>query len=40
MLSGDRFRIGEVSNNLIGDAIKYSPQADKIIISTKIKPVK
>jgi hypothetical protein len=34
---GDRERIGQVISNLITNAIKYSPQADKIIISTSLK---
>lgn len=32
---GDRYRIGQVLNNLISNAIKYSPKADKIIVSAK-----
>ncbi|MEP6616515.1 MAG: PAS domain S-box protein [Ginsengibacter sp.] len=31
---GDRNRIGQVITNLISNAIKYSPNADKIIVST------
>jgi len=34
---GDKERIGQVITNLITNAIKYSPQADKIIIHTGIK---
>jgi PAS domain S-box-containing protein len=34
---GDKERIGQVIANLITNAIKYSPQAGKIIISTSIK---
>jgi PAS domain S-box-containing protein len=34
---GDKERIGQVIANLITNAIKYSPQADKIVISTSIK---
>lgn len=33
----DKDRIGQVLTNLITNAIKYSPQADQIIISTKIE---
>jgi PAS domain S-box-containing protein len=31
---GDRDRIGQVLSNLITNAIKYSPRADKVIVST------
>jgi PAS domain S-box len=34
MVHGDRNRIGQVITNLISNAIKYSPNADKIIVST------
>lgn len=34
---GDRDRIGQVITNLISNAIKYSPHADKIVIATKVK---
>jgi len=34
---GDKDRIGQVIANLISNAIKYSPQAEKIIIHTAIK---
>jgi PAS domain S-box-containing protein len=34
---GDKERIGQVIANLVTNAIKYSPQADQIIISTTIK---
>jgi two-component system CheB/CheR fusion protein len=34
---GDRYRTGQVLTNLLNNAIKYSPKAKKIIISTQIK---
>jgi PAS domain S-box-containing protein len=34
---GDKERIGQVISNLITNAIKYSPQADKIMITTSLK---
>jgi PAS domain S-box-containing protein len=34
---GDKERIGQVITNLITNAIKYSPHADKIIIHTEVK---
>ena len=34
-LWGDRYRTGQVLTNLIGNAIKYSPESKRIIISTK-----
>ncbi|MEO5942598.1 MAG: PAS domain S-box protein [Ferruginibacter sp.] len=37
MVYGDKDRIGQVISNLITNAIKYSPNADKIIIRTSIK---
>lgn len=33
----DKDRIGQVITNLISNAIKYSPQADKIIVRTSLK---
>lgn len=33
-VSGDRERIGQVLNNLISNAIKYSPRADKVVITS------
>ncbi|MEO7490944.1 MAG: PAS domain S-box protein, partial [Ferruginibacter sp.] len=33
-VNGDRDRIGQVITNLISNAIKYSPAADKIVVST------
>ena len=35
-ICGDKERIGQVITNLITNAIKYSPQSDKIIIKTEI----
>lgn len=37
MIKGDRSRIEQVLNNLINNAIKYSPDADTIIIGTNKK---
>ncbi len=37
IVHGDKERIGQVITNLITNAIKYSPQADKIIIHTSVK---
>ncbi len=34
---GDRDKISQVLNNLMSNAIKYSPKADKIIVSTKLE---
>jgi signal transduction histidine kinase len=34
---GDQEKISQVLNNLISNAIKYSPQADKIIVGTHLK---
>jgi len=33
---GDRYRTGQVITNFLSNAIKYSPRAKKIIISTKV----
>ncbi|MEO6454561.1 MAG: PAS domain-containing protein [Ginsengibacter sp.] len=34
---GDKNKLSQVINNLISNAIKYSPKADAIIVSTKLK---
>jgi signal transduction histidine kinase len=34
---GDRDKVGQVLNNLISNAIKYSPKADKIIVNTHVE---
>ncbi|HEX8376469.1 MAG TPA: PAS domain-containing sensor histidine kinase [Pedobacter sp.] len=36
-LSGDRFRIEQVINNFLTNAIKYSPEADKVILRAGIQ---
>lgn len=35
IVKGDRFRIEQVLDNLIANAIKYSPEADRIVINSK-----
>ncbi|HRO48125.1 PAS domain S-box protein [Agriterribacter sp.] len=37
LLTGDRDRIGQVLTNFITNAIKYSPKADKIIVSVTLQ---
>jgi PAS domain S-box-containing protein len=37
LVFGDKERIGQVITNLIANAIKYSPQSDKIIVRTSMK---
>ncbi|NEU07494.1 PAS domain S-box protein [Flavihumibacter sp. R14] len=37
ILLGDRFRLEQVLYNFISNAIKYSPQADKVIVNCQIK---
>lgn len=36
MISGDRHRISQVMSNLINNAIKYSPNSDKISITSRL----
>lgn len=37
ILLGDRFRLEQVIYNFLSNAIKYSPGADKVIVTSKIK---
>jgi len=37
-LSGDRNRLEQVLNNLISNAIKYSPDADQVVVSSEVFP--
>ncbi|HUH32934.1 MAG TPA: ATP-binding protein, partial [Daejeonella sp.] len=37
ILLGDRFRLEQVLYNFISNAIKYSPEADKVVISSRVK---
>ena len=34
---GDKDKLGQVLNNLISNAIKYSPKADRIVVSTELQ---
>jgi two-component system CheB/CheR fusion protein len=36
-VTADRHRISQVMSNLISNAIKYSPDADEVIVSTQVK---
>jgi two-component system, chemotaxis family, CheB/CheR fusion protein len=36
LIEGDRYRTGQVITNLMNNAIKYSPQADRIIVGTEV----
>jgi len=35
-ITGDKDKLGQVLNNLLSNAAKYSPNADKIIVSTQV----
>jgi PAS domain S-box-containing protein len=37
MMNGDREKLGQVINNLISNAVKYSPQGSAIVLSCKIE---
>lgn len=37
MLTGDRERIGQVLTNLLTNAVKYSPQADRVVVGAALQ---
>jgi len=37
MITGDRNRIGQVMTNILSNAIKYSPKADRVIVSSALE---
>ena len=37
IIKGDRERVGQVLTNLLSNAVKYSPNSDKIIITSSVK---